>query len=467
MDGSVTAGDRLPASTNSPQFPPIEPLLLSPVERLLWRLEEKYARGFRVMILIRLEGCIDADVLATALRHLQHRHPKLRAAMVAGDDERPYYHFAPDCPAIPVEITDYDQAESPWRDEVRRLMQRDFPATGPLVAVAVLRRPSARTCELLLTVHHGIADGLSAIMLVDDLLTEYARVEADPLTMPRPAFAPVDAPRAKGSGGWLNRLRMMRRVVRLQREEVRSRPTSLPRASDIPPHSQWVHWVFSREETVALVRRCRAQQVSVAAALVGVALRGLIDCLPGSNYLFKCTFPFDLREYLEGPSGPVTVQDAGAFVSIMNEYFEFQQPPTLWEVARQAHLHHETFARQGGPSFYYNLAARADLFESLRFVRRFLGRRSSSAQAPASQRVTLLSTNYGVATINDKYGSLRTRECTLLPKHDIGGPFLVLEALVLGGRLNIGFAADSLDPAFWGLLQVAVRTNLASVISGA
>ena len=92
-----------------------------------------------------------------------------------------HYQFDQQPPPIPLEISDYTEEKLPWREETRRLLEGGF-AAGSLAAVTVLRCPSRCCFDLLLVVHHAIADGLSAIVLVHDLLTEYARIEsgADP-----------------------------------------------------------------------------------------------------------------------------------------------------------------------------------------------------------------------------------------------------------------------------------------------
>src|SRR4030095_9333799 len=116
---------------------------------------------------------------------------------------------------------------TPSREDPRRLIQGRSPVAGPLVAVTVLRNRPQGASELLLTAHHAIADGLSAIMLANDLLTEYGRAEAH-LKDTRPALPAVAAQRARVPGGWLGRLRLFRRVIRLQRKEKRSRQSTLP-----------------------------------------------------------------------------------------------------------------------------------------------------------------------------------------------------------------------------------------------
>jgi hypothetical protein len=217
------------------------------------------------------------------------------------------------------------------------------------------------------------------------------------------------------------------------------------------PQSQWVHWLFSREDTIRLVRRCRKEQSSLGGVLVAAVCCGLMDCLPVSAGLFKCQFPLNLREELDGPAGPVTAQDLGCFVSIMNEFYEVPQQPAFWSLARHAHQSLQTFVQRGGPSFGYNMAAVAASRVFERFVPRLMA---------STERMTLLANNYGVLNVADAYGNLRLRECTLTFKNYVNGPSLVIQGLVVGQRLNVGLTADGVDPAFWERLHLAVRRRL-------
>ena len=99
--------------------------------------------------------------------------------------------------------------------------------------------------ELILTAHHAISDGLSAIMLMDNLLAEYADAEAYVKNEPVQPLPMVTSARTKGLSGWLSRFRLLQRIVRMQREEKRLLITPLPEVPGIPHQSQWAHWVFS------------------------------------------------------------------------------------------------------------------------------------------------------------------------------------------------------------------------------
>jgi hypothetical protein len=429
----------------------LDPLVLSPIEAAFWRVEENFDGAYRAVVLFRLDGCIAADLLTSALWRVQCRHPKLRAQVKQGDDGRLRYVFENTPRAIPFEIRDYGEEDFPWREQTRRLLQRGFPANGPFAAVTVLRSRARGRSDLLLLVHHAIADGLAAIMLVDDLLTEYAKVETESDSPPPSAMPPVTAVRAKSSSGWLSRFWLARRFLRLRREDKRLHQTHLPQAPDIPQQSEWSLFVFSPEETVRLVRRCRKERTSLGGVLVAAVCTALMECLDIPKGVFKCQFPLNVREQLDAPGGRVTPQDLGCFVSLMTEIYEVSQRPAFWKLARYTQRALEIFTRHGGPSFCYNMAAVASSRMFARAVPRLLASR---------ERVTLLANNYGVLNVANKYGSLRPLECTLTFRNYADGPSLVVQALVLAQRLNVGIVADGLDPAFWNRFQLAVHSQL-------
>jgi hypothetical protein len=420
-------------------------------------LEEGFFRGpVRVAVLVHLEGRIESDVLSEALHRVQRRHPKLRAAITLDSTGQRRYEFGRVVAPIPVEIIDYDGEHAPWREETRRLLQLEPPPVGPVLAVTILRDRNAVSSHLILCAHHGIADGRSGIILAEHLLAEYANVHSNVQAPEIPALPLVSAPRARNSGGVRGKVRLLRRFVRLQRDESRTHQTLLPTGRDIPDCSQWVHWVFSREATLRLVRRCRKEQVASSGAFVAAVYCGLMDCLSVPEGLFKWHCPFSVRDKLKGSAGPVTDQDLGVFVGMMRGVFRIPQKPDFWDLARRAHTDIQGFVEQGGPAVSYNLSRLA--------INRFFTRYEPVLLPTSSKRPTLLFTNYGVLDMRNAYGPLRPKDCTLMFNGDkVTGPWLIMEALVHDQRLNIGFAGDGLDPVFWEQLHAAVRSHLDAV----
>lgn len=427
-------------------FPPAsqEPLLLSPSEQGFWR------GSIRAALLLRLEGILESRLLVEALRRLQRRHPKLRARVVQDYDGRERYHFDDGAAPIPLEITDYDHGDLRWREEMSRLVSAPSPPLGPLAAVCLLRCRPEGYCLLLLAVHHGVADGGSLLLLVDDLLSAYATLE-ERFDSPPPDILPAISPRrVNASAGWRNQLRLARRFLKLQRQEQRSPLTVPPPGRDVPVLSQWVHWVFTRQETLGITSRCRQEHVSFSAAMVAAVWCGLMDCLDVPEGLFKWHCPIDVRRFLEDPAGAGAL---GSLSTMMRGVYRVPKHPVFWDVARRAHQDLSSFIEWGGPAFGYNATAVA--------TRSWFSRAEPMLLPSNDRRPTLLGTNYGVVNLRDVYGSLRPTACTLIFTGDhLTGPRLIMEALVLSRRLNIGFAADAVEPAFWKRLQEAVRYHL-------
>lgn len=438
---------------------PSKPIPLNAVERLFWDSEENLANAFRVSIVVRLEGIVDERCLSVALTHLQHRHPRLRARFSPGRAGEVGFDFNANSP-IPFGIKDCE-GELPWREEARRLLEARFPAEGPLVAVSVLRSLSGHCSALLLAAHHAICDGVSALTLMHDLLDGYARAESNPNLPLGPSLPVVTARRAQHPGGWRSRLWLVRRLLRIQRDERRSPQTLLPECNSIPPQSQWCHWIYSREDTLQLIQRCRKERVSIGAVTLASVCCGLADCLPALDTRFKCQFPFDLRGKLEVPARALTTEDVGCFVSLIQMFCEVPRAYGFWEVARRLDGDLQEFVRNDGPAFYYNNVGKTwRLVKFAAVVERVFPRLAPKRVDSRPNKTTVFATNYGVINMREAYGGLRPKGCTLTFKGTSYGPSLILETLVLSRQLNIGFLADELEPEFWDQLQSAVRRHL-------
>src|SRR5438034_1365782 len=99
------------ASDTSPVreiFDAIDPVPISP-------MEEGFLRdAISIVVVARLEGCIEQDALIEALWRVQRRHPKLRAVKANGANGS-VFRFDREAPPVPFTITDYDKEDAfPW-----------------------------------------------------------------------------------------------------------------------------------------------------------------------------------------------------------------------------------------------------------------------------------------------------------------------------------------------------------------
>jgi hypothetical protein len=255
---------------------------------------------------------------------------------------------------------------------------------------------------------------------------------------PEAAALPVTPFRRAPQPSWRNRLWLLRRFIRLQRR-LRRGHTSLPVRAGLPSRSQWTHWVFTDAQTLQLVRACRKQRTSLNALLIAVVCHALRDGLGERDAAFPCIVPFDIRRLFE--SGGES--EIGSFIGVMSALVDVAEDGSLWDAARTAHEEIESFQAHDGPASVYNLAAR---MANAAFTR-------ALPQVLDARRPALLATYYGVLPWADRYGNLTLGGATLDAGNQMAGPHLVIEGLVLGKKLNVGFSASGLEPSFWEELQ--------------
>jgi len=156
-----------------------EVLPLSFAQERLWFLDQLEPGGsaYNIPSAFLLSGPLDVGVLASSLSEVLRRHEALRTTFVAVEG-RPVQQINPPVPvSIPV-VDLAGLADGKRRAEAARLtaeeVRRPFDlARGPLVRIALLRLGSGEH-QVLLNLHHIVADGWSMDVLVRELTALYA-----------------------------------------------------------------------------------------------------------------------------------------------------------------------------------------------------------------------------------------------------------------------------------------------------
>ncbi|MER6508764.1 amino acid adenylation domain-containing protein [Nonomuraea sp. NPDC001636] len=144
---------------------------LSFAQERLWFMEQ-FAPGTSAYVLpvsARLRGPLDADRLRESLDAVVARHESLRMTFPAGPDGRPEARVA-DRVRVPLRVVDVPD-EAAARQVLSADAARPFElADGPLLR-ATLVRLAPDDHALLVAVHHIVADGWSADLILRELLT--------------------------------------------------------------------------------------------------------------------------------------------------------------------------------------------------------------------------------------------------------------------------------------------------------
>ncbi len=150
---------------------------LTPIQRWFLDAAPVEPQHFNQALLLRVPAALDADQLRAALAALLAQHDALRARFVQGADGAwTQVVDAPDGTA-PLEVVALDHA-SAIEPHARALQASLSLATGPLLRAALYRVGPGAAGRLLLVAHHLVVDGVSWRVLLADLQTALAQLQA-------------------------------------------------------------------------------------------------------------------------------------------------------------------------------------------------------------------------------------------------------------------------------------------------
>jgi hypothetical protein len=286
---------------------------------------------FNVVVVLRIEGEFPAEGLRAALDELQRRHALLRASI---EPDRGGYSFRFGWSlTIPVAIREAasdDGWEAASEDE---LHQRFDLAAGPLMRCLYLRNRTGG--DVILTLHHTIADGTSLAHLVGELLSLCARGTLPPCDdsnpegrFPTSALYPArycGAGFARGAAAFLGRQVADELKFRWRSRGVRKPPLPVAGRCRLLPTQ------FSAVLTAALLEASRKHRITLNAILGA----GLVSAVQRRLYpsartpLRHITFA-NLRPHLRSA---VPASELGCYISMFRFTVMVERDGDFWDLA--------------------------------------------------------------------------------------------------------------------------------------
>jgi hypothetical protein len=278
-----------------------------------------------LVVLVRLACPPLDDLLPGVLAALQQRHALLRARIVGGP-VHPRFEVSPQAGAgvggpgpIPVRLLhagDDGSADAVVEAEMNAPFEA---AAGPLARLTCLRGASGTT-DLVLTVHHSIADGASTASLVHELL-DWCGTRLGGDTPPVTVAAPVPPPLTALLPARMRGIQGLRRTLALAaregRDELTYRRGSRGRRLPIPASGRALTCAtgLDSSQTAALVDRSRRQRLTLTSLLTAGLLwqANAVLCRRRPTTM-RVVIWVDLRPYLEPPVGDETL---GCYVSML------------------------------------------------------------------------------------------------------------------------------------------------------
>ncbi|MEO0808252.1 MAG: amino acid adenylation domain-containing protein, partial [Cyanobacteria bacterium J06643_4] len=167
-------------SDNAPTSPCPDKIPLSASQQHLWVVHKLYPKtsAYHIAMALRMTGELDVAALEHSLQAVINRHEVLRTVFIE-EDNQPYQKVLPAI-ELPLPITDLvadsvtgNEHSSVLAQSRKQLVTTPFDlATGPLLR-ARLFQLATDEFELVLVLHHLIADGWSRGILLRELATFY------------------------------------------------------------------------------------------------------------------------------------------------------------------------------------------------------------------------------------------------------------------------------------------------------
>jgi Condensation domain len=287
----------------------------SSVERLHWLMDQNHCNHFPMAAEIR--GHTTVTMWRNALDDLQRRHPLLNVFIGMDESSRPAFYQADEC-KIPLVVR---KRASPlgWQAEFEKEISTPFDTSeSPLMRAQLLLADDR--CEVILTTHHSIADGMAVMYVIRDLLQAVSGEKLAPLQAPPPQDELLEP--------------ILRTLPsRMSADEANvvpvSRPTAFRHKDGARPRVTALR--LSPQQTALLIKSARREQTSVHAAISAALVLTGQESLPAwKEDWVRVLSPISLHKALNVENDCVLALSAG-MVS-----FAPQSANNFWELARWA-----------------------------------------------------------------------------------------------------------------------------------
>lgn len=313
------------------------PRELSPLERWYWIADQ--IAPLNVIGRVRLHGPVSPDVLRSALTALQDRHPLLRVAIEADDDDR-RPRFTP-VAGRPVPL-DHRVLGTPGtsHDTWERIVDEELVEdrvdwrAGPLAKATVLSGdgPDGPTHDLILSLLHVVADGTTVI----SLLRQWAELAAGLPVEPRAVLPPAEELFPAAHRGPAGAVLAKEKTDRDEGDLARLAPRRVDADRPVPferRRTRFLHRSLDGPALDRLAAACRARGATVHGVLAAAMVHAVaVDARVPDGTWYSIGSPVDFRGDLEPPVAP---DDVGSYVATIPSFVEHAAARPLWETARE------------------------------------------------------------------------------------------------------------------------------------
>jgi NRPS condensation-like uncharacterized protein len=377
----------------------------------------------------KIQGELSLETLRFAIDLLQKRHPLLQVHLQKSDDG--YYFCTDSTLAIPLKLINRPNNQQ-WIEVAQEELQQKFSGElEPLCRITLLQTPeNPISNELIVTFHHAIADGISALHFIHELLLHYQKIVEKIPILPIETL-PLHPPLEQLLAACLSEPMSVDFSPVAQSET--SPPPTLIIEQTAPVNERQTRLIsheFSEVLTSNLKSRCRNEQTTVHGALCAAMGLVIVQHLGAQTPVtLACGSNVNLRAFCT----PALVSDQlGCFVSNITTTHHTEQQTHFWELARECQTNIHQLVNHKIPHLQVSNAELINKYQPS-----FL---AQLAEHNMGRTTTTHISNLGQFDFNTSYGSIQLESFHFATGQNLVGTCFWLGAVTVQQKLCCTFA---------------------------
>jgi len=395
----------------------------------------------------KVQGIVSCDVLRAAIDLLQKRHPLLQVHLQKLDDG--FYFCSDSTLVIPLKIIER-QHEQQWLEVAENELGKKFSGDfEPLCRITFLQSPEKLVSnEIIVTFHHAITDGISAIYCIHELLSFYQQLVEEASISPivsLPLMPPLEQlleaclsePDASDQAQvTVSQVNLAPKLIVEQTAPINHRQTHLlPRE-------------LGQDLTSQIRTRCRDERTTVHGALCAAMLLACTRQISSEEpMLISCSSSINLRASCFPLVEP---HHLGCFISNVTTTHHTGINTNFWELARECHSNIYQLVHSKIP---HRQASSAELLS--KYQPSFI---AQLAEHNMGRNTTTHVSNLGQFDFKRSYGSVQLESFYFATGLSLVGTCFWLGAVTINQKLFCTFTYT--DP----LISLKTANSLADVV---
>ena len=381
-------------------------------------LLQRETNSLHVVVVGKIKGFLDPEVLRRSLLFVQLRHPLLNSHIVGPLDHLMFKTEGTE--KIPLEVILNSEPEY-WQTIFVNELNTKLENKKVLLRATLIKPTEKSTTNYLITrIHHGVIDGISAVHLYSEILSFCQKIVSENQI---PEFEKLGPPPC------------LEKIIADYTVEnnTESLISELELPIDTLPFEKYVPYKqrtcgliqkrLNASLTQQLIQSCKSEKVTVQGAICSAMMLALAKYLEPEDkeFYFSCYDAVDMRRRLNSPIGN---EQMTFLVSSLVCFHTVNQKMSFWDLAKQST--EEIQAKLKTPEIYHRILA--------------FGEGVNIIENPEKTIYSVLVSNIGRVKILSNYGQFELEEVSLGASNKMIGSTFAVFASTFQYQATFNFA---------------------------